>query len=62
MKLTSMQTRITVRLDNDLNQNLDILHKATKVDKAKLVRLIMNDFFNKNNELLDKYYEETKTN
>jgi len=57
-----MQTRITVRLDNDLNQNLDILHKATKVDKAKLVRLIMNDFFNKNNELLDKYYEETKTN
>ncbi|WP_321426423.1 ribbon-helix-helix domain-containing protein [uncultured Bacteroides sp.] len=62
MKLTSMQTRITVRLDNDLSQNLDILHKATKVDKAKLVRLIMKDFFNKNNELLDKYYEETKTN
>ncbi len=62
MKLTSMQTRITVRLDNDLNQNLEVLHKATKVDKAKLVRLIMNDFFNKNNELIDKYYEETKTN
>jgi len=62
MKLTSMQTRITVRLDNDLSQNLDILHKVTKVDKAKLVRLIMNDFFNKNSELIDKYYEETKTN
>ncbi len=62
MKLTSMQTRITVRLDNDLSQSLEIMHQATKVDKAKLVRLIMNDFFNKNNELIDKYYEETKTN
>ena len=57
-----MQTRITVRLDNDLSQNLDILHKATKVDKAKLVRLIMKDFFDKNSELIDQYYEETKTN
>jgi len=27
MKPTSMQTRITVRLDNELDQELDILHK-----------------------------------
>nr|WP_320037830.1 hypothetical protein [uncultured Bacteroides sp.] len=62
MKLTSMPTRITVRLDSDLDQNLEIMHQATKTDKAKLVRLIMKDFFDKNNELIDKYYEETKTN
>lgn len=60
MKLTSMQNRITVRLDNDINQSLDIMHQATKTDKAKLVRWILKDFFDKNEELINKYYEETK--
>lgn len=62
MKLTSMQSRITVRLDNDINQSLDIMHQVTKTDKAKLVRMIMKDWFDKNEELINKYYEETKTN
>jgi hypothetical protein len=62
MKLTSMPARITVRLDGDLNLSLDILHQATKTDKAKLVRMILKDFFDKNSTLLDKYYEETKAN
>lgn len=61
MKLTSMPSRITVRLDGDLNLSLDILQKAAKTDKAKLVRMILKDFFDKNSTLLDKYYEETKT-
>ena len=60
MKLTSMQNRITVRLDNDINQSLEIMHQVTKTDKAKLVRMIMKDWFNTNEELINKYYEETK--
>lgn len=43
MKLTSMQNRITVRLDNDINQSLEVMHQVTKTDKAKLVRMIMQD-------------------
>lgn len=56
-----MHTRITVRLDNDLSQNLEILHQWSKTDKAKLIRMIMNDFFEKNETQLDQYYEQTKT-
>jgi len=62
MKLTSMQNRITVRLDNDINQSLEVMHQATQIDKAKLVRMIMKDWFDKNEELINKYYEETKAN
>ena len=58
MKLTSMQSRITIRLDNDLEQSLNILHKATQLDKAKLIRKILKDFFDKNEALIDKYYKE----
>lgn len=60
MNENSMQSRITVRLDPELELNLNILNKATKISKAKLVRLIMKDFFDKNEKLIDKYYEETK--
>jgi predicted DNA-binding protein len=61
MKPTSMQTRITVRLDNELEQELEILHKWSNVDKAKIVRMILKDFFKNNSDKLDKYYEENKT-
>ena len=61
MKVTSMQTRITVRLDNELTQNLEVLHKWSKVDKAKIVRMIMKDFFSKNEQQLDQYYNEIKS-
>lgn len=53
---------ITVRLNNDIHQNLDIMHQFTKKDKSKLIRMILNDFFTTNEELINKYYEETKTN
>ena len=62
MKLTSKQNRITVRLDNDIYQSLDIMHQSTKTDKSKLIRMILINFFNTNEELINKYYEETKTN
>jgi len=62
MKLTSKQNRITVRLDNDIYQSLNIMHQSTKTDKSKLIRMILIDFFNTNEELINKYYEETKTN
>lgn len=61
MKLTSKKNRITVRLDNDLNQSLDIIQQATKTGKAKIVRMILLDFFNKNETLLNDYYEKIKT-
>jgi len=62
MKLTSKINRITIRLDNDIDQSLDIMYKATKVDKSKIIRMILTDWFNKNEEKINKYYEETKTN
>lgn len=55
-----MQNRITVRLDNDINQSLEVMHQSTQIDKAKLVRMILKDWFNTNEELINKYYEETK--
>lgn len=35
--------------------------KACKTDKAKIVRMILKDFFTKNDQLLDQYYEKIKT-
>ncbi len=61
MKLTSKKNRITVRLDNDLSQSLNIIQQATKTGKAKIVRMILLDFFNKNETLLNDYYEKIKT-
>lgn len=61
MKLTSKNNRITVRLDNDLSQSLNIIQQATKAGKAKIVRMILLDFFNKNETLLNDYYEKIKT-
>lgn len=59
MKPTSKSTRITVRLDGELDLNLSILQRATSTDKSKIIRMILKDFFDKNEELLDKYYEQT---
>jgi predicted transcriptional regulator len=56
-----MEKRITVRLDSDLDENLELLHRWTKTDKAKLVRMILKDFFDKNEEQLDEYYAKTQT-
>lgn len=55
-----MKDRITVRLDGDTALNIDLMAKATSTPKAQIVRMILQDFFNKNEELLDRYYEEIK--
>ena len=56
-----MPNRITVRLDAEIALNIDIMNKATSVPKAQIVRMILKDFFDKNDEQLNKYYEEIKT-
>lgn len=62
MNPTTKTNRITVRLDAELDLNLSLIQKATSLDKSKIIRMILNDFFQKNDELLNEYYEETKTN
>ncbi len=61
MKPTSKSTRVTVRLDEELDLNLSILQQATSTDKSKIIRMILKDFFDNNEELLNQYYEKTKT-
>lgn len=55
-----MADRITVRLDAETALNIDIMNKATSVAKAQIVRMILKDFFEKNDAQLEKYYEEIK--
>lgn len=62
MNPNTKTNRITVRLDAELDLNLSLIQKATSLDKSKIIRMILNDFFEKNDELLNEYYEETKTN
>lgn len=61
MKPTSKSTRVTVILDEELDLNLSILQQATSTDKSKIIRMILKDFFDNNEELLNQYYEKTKT-
>jgi predicted transcriptional regulator len=61
MKPTSKSTRVTVRLDEELDLNLSILQQATSTDKSKIIRMILKDFFDNNEELLNQYYEKVKT-
>lgn len=58
MKLTSKSTRVTVRLDGELDLNLSILQQATSTDKSKIIRMILKDFFDNNEELLNQHYEQ----
>ena len=55
-----MKDRISVRLDGDTQLNIEIMSKATHTAKAKIVRMILIDFFNKNEQILDEYYEKIK--
>lgn len=56
-----MDNTFTFRLDSETLLNLDIMAQACKTDKAKIVRMILKDFFTKNDQLLDQYYEKIKT-
>ena len=55
-----MKDRISVRLDGDTQLNIEIMSKATHIAKAKIVRMILRDFFNKNEQIIDEYYEKIK--
>ena len=55
-----MKDRISVRLDGDTQLNIEIMSKATHTAKAKIVRMILRDFFKKNEQILDEYYEKIK--
>ncbi len=55
-----MKDRISVRLDGDTQLNIEIMSKATHTAKAKIVRMILRDFFNKNEQIIDEYYEKIK--
>lgn len=52
---------ITLRLTSDLTEQLRILCKATMTDRSKMIRCILLDFFNKNEELIDEYYNQLNT-
>lgn len=56
-----MQNPLSVRLDNETIQNLDILHPATQVDKSKIIRMILKEFFERNDDLIDKYYKSLRS-
>ena len=53
----SMSERITVRLDGETALNIDIMNKATNTPKAQIIRMILRDFFAKNEELLQYLYD-----
>ena len=55
-----MKDRISVRLDGDTQLNIEIMSKATHTAKAEIVRMILRDFFNKNEQIIDEYYEKIK--
>ena len=55
-----MKDRISVRVDGDTQLNIEIMSKATHTAKAKIVRMILRDFFNKNEQIIDEYYEKIK--
>lgn len=61
MKLTTMQKPLSIRLDNETIQNLDILHQATQVDKSKIIRMILKEFFERNDDLIDRYYKSLRS-
>lgn len=57
---TNKSERITVRLDNETALNIEIMNKATSTPKAQICRAILQDFFNKNDHLINQYYEKIK--
>lgn len=55
-----LKTRITLRIDPEINLNLEIIKNATKASKGQIVRMILTEFFNNNDKILNQYYEKTK--
>lgn len=55
-----LKTRITLRIDPEINLNLEIMKKATNASKGQIIRMIIKDFFTNNDNLLNQYYEKQK--
>ena len=55
-----LKTRITLRIDPEINLNLEIIKNATKASKGQIVRMILTEFFNNNDKILNQYYEKQK--
>ena len=55
-----LKTHLTLRIDPEINLNLEIIKKATKASKGQIVRMILTEFFNNNDKILNQYYEKTK--
>ena len=50
----TLSTRIDLNLDQLLKELQDILHKSG----TQLIRMILVDFFDRNDELLNQYYKK----
>lgn len=55
-----LKTRITLRIDPEINLNLEIIKNATKASKGQIIRMILTEFFNNNDKILNQYYEKQK--
>lgn len=55
-----LKNRITLRIDPEINLNLEIMKKATNASKGQIIRMIIKDFFTNNDNLLNQYYEKQK--
>lgn len=55
-----LKNRITLRIDPEINLNLEIMKNATKASKGQIIRMIIKDFFTNNDNLLNQYYEKQK--
>jgi predicted DNA-binding protein len=61
MKKNTKTKTLNCRLEFDTYENLELMSKSTNTSKSKLVRMILNDWFKDKEELLNQYYEKTKT-
>ena len=55
-----LKTHLTLRIDPEINLNLEIIKNATKASKGQIVRMILTEFFNNNDKILNQYYEKQK--
>ena len=55
-----LEPRITLRIDPEINLNLEIIKNATKASKGQIIRMILTEFFNNNDKILNQYYEKQK--
>jgi hypothetical protein len=52
-----MDERLTIRLTPEEALNLEIIHQATKLPKAQIIRGILDGWFKDNDSIIESYYE-----